>query len=64
MEQRNVHYRSPTTHNMPECVRRFFIEILPKYLLMKRPPRPHHKKKEPRTTFSTPQGNATGMSDH
>ncbi|KAK6009334.1 hypothetical protein OSTOST_25761 [Ostertagia ostertagi] len=22
---------------MPECVRRFFIEILPKYLLMKRP---------------------------
>ncbi|PIO63100.1 Neurotransmitter-gated ion-channel transmembrane region, partial [Teladorsagia circumcincta] len=40
----NVHYRSPTTHNMPECVRRFFIEILPKYLLMKRPPRPHHHK--------------------
>nr|ADF56010.1 nicotinic acetylcholine receptor alpha subunit 63a [Teladorsagia circumcincta] len=64
----NVHYRSPTTHNMPECVRRFFIEILPKYLLMKRPPRPHHhKKKEPRTTFSTPQSNsqfASGMSEH
>ncbi|PIO70825.1 Cation transporter family protein [Teladorsagia circumcincta] len=63
----NVHYRSPTTHNMPECVRRFFIEILPKYLLMKRPPRPHHHKKEPRTTFSTPQSNsqfASGMSEH
>lgn len=54
----NVHYRSPTTHNMPDCVRRFFIEILPKYLLMKRPPQPSHKlKKNSRTTFGTSQGN-------
>ncbi|VDM55526.1 unnamed protein product, partial [Angiostrongylus costaricensis] len=28
----NVHYRSPSTHNMPDCVRRFFIDILPRYL--------------------------------
>ncbi|CAJ0592986.1 unnamed protein product [Cylicocyclus nassatus] len=54
----NVHYRSPTTHNMPECVRHFFIEVLPKYLLMKRPPQPGNKqKKNSRTTFGTPQGN-------
>nr|ACF60610.1 nicotinic acetylcholine receptor alpha subunit [Ancylostoma caninum] len=38
----NVHYRSPTTHNMPEWVRHFFIEVLPKYLLMKRPQPPGH----------------------
>ncbi|EYC26492.1 hypothetical protein Y032_0010g1185 [Ancylostoma ceylanicum] len=55
----NVHYRSPTTHNMPECVRHFFIEVLPKYLLMKRPPQPGSKqKKDSRTTFSTPHGNS------
>ncbi|KAL6730275.1 hypothetical protein Aduo_001258 [Ancylostoma duodenale] len=55
----NVHYRSPTTHNMPECVRHFFIEVLPKYLLMKRPPQPGNKqKKDSRTTFSTPHGNS------
>ncbi|KHN70752.1 Acetylcholine receptor subunit alpha-type unc-63 [Toxocara canis] len=33
----NVHYRTPTTHTMPKWVRRVFIELLPRYLLMRRP---------------------------
>ncbi|VDK56782.1 unnamed protein product [Anisakis simplex] len=33
----NVHYRTPTTHTMPNWVRHFFIELLPRYLLMERP---------------------------
>lgn len=33
----NVHYRSPSTHKMAPWVRRFFIQTLPKFLLM-RPP--------------------------
>lgn len=34
----NVHYRRPSTHNMSPWVRKLFIEILPPYLLMRRPP--------------------------
>ncbi|VDN58332.1 unnamed protein product [Dracunculus medinensis] len=34
----NVHFRSPTTHLMPQWTRKLFIEILPRYLLIQRPP--------------------------
>jgi nicotinic acetylcholine receptor len=33
----NVHWRSPATHKMSPWVRTFFIQTLPKFLLMKRP---------------------------
>ncbi|XP_014681775.1 PREDICTED: acetylcholine receptor subunit alpha-like isoform X2 [Priapulus caudatus] len=33
----NVHYRSPVTHTMAPWVRRVFIQLLPRLLLMRRP---------------------------
>ncbi|GMR54910.1 hypothetical protein PMAYCL1PPCAC_25105, partial [Pristionchus mayeri] len=36
----NVHYRTPTTHTMSPWVKRVFIDILPKWLFMKRPAPP------------------------
>lgn len=33
----NVHYRSPTTHNMPKWISTIFFEYLPKCLFMSRP---------------------------
>lgn len=33
----NVHFRSPQTHKMAPWVRRVFIHILPRLLIMKRP---------------------------
>ncbi|KAM9248901.1 neuronal acetylcholine receptor subunit alpha-4 [Dugong dugon] len=33
----NVHHRSPRTHTMPAWVRRVFLDIAPRLLLMKRP---------------------------
>ncbi|XP_055121395.2 neuronal acetylcholine receptor subunit alpha-4 isoform X1 [Symphalangus syndactylus] len=33
----NVHHRSPCTHTMPTWVRRVFLDIVPRLLLMKRP---------------------------
>ncbi|XP_067838383.1 neuronal acetylcholine receptor subunit alpha-6 [Heptranchias perlo] len=33
----NVHYRTPTTHIMPEWVRSIFLHFLPRVMLMRRP---------------------------
>ncbi|XP_014662720.1 PREDICTED: acetylcholine receptor subunit beta-like 1 [Priapulus caudatus] len=33
----NWNYRGPVTHNMPRWIKRVFIEIMPKFLFMKRP---------------------------
>lgn len=33
----NVHHRSPSTHHMPEWVKRLFLVRLPTFLLMRRP---------------------------
>ncbi|XP_027564277.1 neuronal acetylcholine receptor subunit alpha-6 isoform X3 [Neopelma chrysocephalum] len=33
----NIHYRTPTTHTMPEWVKTVFLNLLPKVLLMQRP---------------------------
>lgn len=33
----NVHHRSPRTHSMPAWVRRVFLDLLPRLLLMQRP---------------------------
>jgi nicotinic acetylcholine receptor len=33
----NVHFRSPSTHSMPNWVKRLFLRILPKLLLMRQP---------------------------
>ncbi|XP_051630406.1 neuronal acetylcholine receptor subunit alpha-2 [Manacus candei] len=34
----NVHHRSPRTHAMPRWVRVVFLEFLPRWILMRRPP--------------------------
>ncbi|KAG7283487.1 hypothetical protein CRUP_035280 [Coryphaenoides rupestris] len=34
----NVHHRSPQTHGMPHWVRRVFLDVVPRFLFMKRPP--------------------------
>lgn len=39
----NVHYRSPTTHVMSPWVRKVFLHILPRLLMMKRPTLSHEK---------------------
>jgi len=35
--QLNFHYRSPNTHHMSPFLRKLFLEILPAFLMMKRP---------------------------
>ena len=35
--QLNIHFRSPTTHEMPEWMRVVFLKHIPKLLRMKRP---------------------------
>ncbi|XP_031636447.1 acetylcholine receptor subunit beta-like 2 isoform X2 [Contarinia nasturtii] len=32
----NIHFRSPSTHNMSSFVRKFFLEFLPKLMMMRR----------------------------
>lgn len=39
----NVHFRSPSTHTMSPWVRRVFLNILPKMLLMRRPHLEHER---------------------
>ncbi|NXK78788.1 ACHA2 protein, partial [Amazona guildingii] len=34
----NVHHRSPSTHTMPHWVRTFFLDFIPRWLFIKRPP--------------------------
>uniref|UniRef100_A0A672UFU5 Cholinergic receptor nicotinic alpha 2 subunit n=1 Tax=Strigops habroptila TaxID=2489341 RepID=A0A672UFU5_STRHB len=34
----NVHHRSPSTHTMPRWVRSFFLNFIPRWLFIKRPP--------------------------
>ncbi|XP_078460464.1 neuronal acetylcholine receptor subunit alpha-2-like [Lampetra planeri] len=34
----NVHHRSPATHGMPRWVRRVFLDRVPRWLVMRRPP--------------------------
>ncbi|KFP41405.1 Neuronal acetylcholine receptor subunit alpha-2, partial [Chlamydotis macqueenii] len=34
----NVHHRSPSTHTMPRWVRSFFLNFIPRWLFMTRPP--------------------------
>ncbi|NXM42480.1 ACHA2 protein, partial [Gymnorhina tibicen] len=36
----NVHHRSPGTHAMPRWVRAFFLDVVPRWLFMRRPPAP------------------------
>lgn len=33
----NINYRQEATHDMPKWIKRIFVEILPKYLLLERP---------------------------
>ena len=35
----NIYFRSSLSHEMPGWVRRLFLEILPQFLMMKRPER-------------------------
>lgn len=35
----NIYFRSSLSHDMPDWVRRVFLEILPKFLMMQRPER-------------------------
>ena len=42
----NIHYRSPNTHVMSPWVRKVFLHILPKLLMMKRPRVLHDQRKD------------------
>lgn len=52
----NVHHRSPSTHRMPEWVKRVFLHKLPIFLLMRRPGssnvRERFRRKHQRKSFS------------
>uniref|UniRef100_A0A672P8G9 Neuronal acetylcholine receptor subunit beta-2 n=1 Tax=Sinocyclocheilus grahami TaxID=75366 RepID=A0A672P8G9_SINGR len=53
----NVHHRSPSTHHMPEWVKRVFLHKLPAFLLMRRPGRSNvrerFRRKHQRKSFSS-----------
>ncbi|KTF82178.1 hypothetical protein cypCar_00030096, partial [Cyprinus carpio] len=53
----NVHHRSPSTHHMPEWVKRVFLHKLPAFLLMRRPGksnvRERFRRKHQRKSFSS-----------
>ncbi|VDK67200.1 unnamed protein product [Onchocerca ochengi] len=51
----NVHFRTPTTHTMPEWAKKVFIEFLPKYLLMRRPSPIKVIRTNSTNTFITPK---------
>uniref|UniRef100_A0A0R3S1N5 Acetylcholine receptor subunit alpha-type unc-63 n=1 Tax=Elaeophora elaphi TaxID=1147741 RepID=A0A0R3S1N5_9BILA len=59
----NVHFRSPSTHIMPEWTKRIFIDILPKYLLMRRPSRMKIIRNSPTNTFITSKRPDKGLSN-
>uniref|UniRef100_A0AC34QH06 Nicotinic acetylcholine receptor alpha subunit n=1 Tax=Panagrolaimus sp. JU765 TaxID=591449 RepID=A0AC34QH06_9BILA len=48
----NVHYREPSTHKMPNWIKKVFIEFLPYYLFMQRPSLPNILKKKKNDTGS------------
>uniref|UniRef100_A0A915I0X3 Uncharacterized protein n=1 Tax=Romanomermis culicivorax TaxID=13658 RepID=A0A915I0X3_ROMCU len=50
--QLNFHYRSPNTHHLSPFMRKLFLDILPKFLMMKRPTK-DEVEKELKTKSST-----------
>ena len=58
----NVHYRSPTTHVMSPWVRKVFLHILPRLLMIKRPNLSHEKIiKKPRVPHPIRKGVSNGF---
>lgn len=62
----NIHYRTPTTHTMPNWVKTVFLSLLPKVLMMKRPVQKHievklkKKSKGSANKSSKPKANGFG----
>jgi hypothetical protein len=54
----NVHYRNPSTHKMSPWMRKVFIEVLPYYLLMRRPPQ---KGKKPPGADQASKGSSSSI---
>lgn len=50
----NVYHRSPSTHYMPDWVKRIFLVRLPHYLLMRRPGPTHRDKLRQKYTTRNP----------
>uniref|UniRef100_UPI00398F0C0C neuronal acetylcholine receptor subunit alpha-3-like n=1 Tax=Pristiophorus japonicus TaxID=55135 RepID=UPI00398F0C0C len=62
----NVHYRTPTTHIMPEWVRRVFLHFLPRVMLMRRPldEKQAEKSRSRRTKANCPQTDCTNYLEY